>query len=239
MVAVDLIPEELKTGWLQQKRFRRWAIIILCITVIAISWTSVKYLTLIRVNAAFCSTKEQYQNIARNVQVLQQMKSQLECWRKRIVVLDQLDRYCDYVQITDYLAQCSPELIYLEEMKFSHPDSAASSAITNPPSPENLPKSAKMFILKSDKAIAGSADIQVDNATILLLKGRALDHKAVADYLTKLKASNIFLGVKLILSRRESSAPDGIVDFAIEGSLMPVESLLGVDYADMQKTKNF
>jgi len=239
MIAVDLTPEKLKTGLLQQKRFHRWAIIVLFITGMAISWTTIKYLTLIRENAAFCSTKEQYQNISNRVQELQQMKSQLERWRKRIVVLDQLGSYCNYVRITDYLAQYSPELVYLEEMKFSHPESAASSASTNPSRPDSLPKSAKMFILNSDKPDAMSANKKVNNDTMLFLKGWALNHKAVADYLTSLRTSKMFASVKLIHSRRESSEPGGIVDFEIEGILIPAESLLGVDYADMQQTQNF
>ena len=74
---------------------------------------------------------------------------------------------------------------------------------------------------------------------MMKITGKALDHKAAADYITILQRAGLFIDVKLVHTRRDPADPAGMADFEIECLLMPALSFMGVNYADMQQTQNF
>ena len=104
------------------------------------------------------------------------------------------------------------------------------------------PPGANMFLLKKGTTADGAAANQTNEPPIIMfLKGRALNYRAVADYLAMLRSADLFADTQLKRSGRLSahaSGDIGAIVFEIECQMVPRSSLMGIDYADIQETKN-
>jgi len=243
MTAVDLIPNEFKTTGLRRKRLRLWLLVVTATTIATLVWAALNYLTFRGEDQALQQLARQSQDIEASIAQLHRTKEQLDLWQDRIAVIDKLGRYPDYVAITGYLSQSSPQLIYLKEMKFSRSDSSAPTAALPRPSvpPQSLPTGAKMFLLKDNQPPPDSTDATATDNTepvLMALKGHSLDYQTVADYLNVLRDSDIFVGARLKHTKRRLGDSANTVNFEIQSILAPRRSSIGVDYADLQQTEN-
>lgn len=244
MVAVDLIPNEMKVNQHRHKRIRVWMMICLATTFAVGLWSTIKYLELYQIRDNFQNTSEQFDGIQQDINQLQQKISQLDSFRNRLAVLSEMRHYGDFVRLTSFLAENSPELIYLDEMLIAPLDDKKTSGNN---SAENVPKSTGLFKLKeasptsaasqtssaspvpsasSTSPVSGpSADIRQLNKTLgMTLKGRALDHSIVGRYLVTLRQSELFHSVTLKRALRLKSNVDpekSGVQFEIECKLTP------------------
>jgi len=222
MVAVDLIPNELKVNQHRYRRIRVWMMICLATTFVAGSWSAIKYLKLYQLRDNFQNTSEQFDGIQQDINKLQQKIAQLDSFKNRLAVLSEMRHYGDFVKVTSFLAKNSPELICLDEMLIVPLDEKKSAGNN---SAGNVPKSTGLFKLKdaSSTSVASSTisvspasstlsasgqsvdNRQLNKTLAMTLKGRALDHSIVARYLTALRQSEMFHSVVLKQALRQKS----------------------------------
>ena len=242
MIAVDLVPEELKADKLRRKRLRVWLLAVIATTIAVFVWAAMDYLTLRREDQTMQQLAEQSQDIENSIAELNRTKEQLELWQDRIAVTDKLGSYPDYIAITSYLSENSPKLIYLKEMKFARQDASTPSRPQLPKPPtESMAKGASMFLLKDSQAPQDSDNTAgADNTkpVLMTLTGHSLDYQTVADYINVLRDSEVFYDVKLKSTKRRQEDDSNTVNFEIQSILTPRRSSMGVNYADLQQTKN-
>jgi Tfp pilus assembly protein PilN len=224
-----------------------------------LGWGAVKYYTYHQTEAESIRFQEEFRKIQRNIQTLTQQKDHLDLWQDRYTMLMELDRYVNLEQITGHLAQHSPSLIYLEEMKFIPEQSGGGSvgAIPGTPGIAQTAKGSRMFLLNQTAQGPGFAETENTPETgkgtkaptlLMYLKGKAYNYQAVADYLTVLRNSRFFQHVHLKRSGRqtqgaspnkETYAAAEIIEFEIECPVQPLHRPEGVNYASVSQTQNF
>lgn len=233
MNQIDLTPPLLKQDVQRRKHLLVW---LIC-AIVALSghalWAGYTYWNYRKSNQQQQKTVQQYTELQNNIQSLTAAQSQLNHWEDRLVVLDQLGQYPDFVQLTNYLAQNSPELILLSEMNFRHETKGFAKQTADATA---LPKSSKMFMLNNSPASGSKSTLK---PMAMSLKGHSVNHKVVADYLTVLNSSGLFLKTKLISSKRESHSTNPMIKFEIKCVVSPFETFEKVDYANITKTKTF
>lgn len=237
MVAVDLVPNELKIALHRRKRLWIWSIAVLVTLCVAGIWSGLKYAACLRQEKKLQTVTTENLDIQNNIQSLAQAENQLEKWQDRIETMKDLSGYPDYKRIMSHMAMHSPELIYLEQMQFTAPDdnSAARPAHTTMPA---LPPSAKMFNINSNAPSSPTTEIgPIRSSIVMLLDGKAVEHEAVANYLTMLRSSGFFIDVQLKQSRRVVSGDTETITFQLECFLASTAAN-GLNYADTQKPKN-
>ncbi|MBN2377536.1 MAG: PilN domain-containing protein [Sedimentisphaerales bacterium] len=244
MVAVDLIPNEMKVNQHRNQRIRVWTMICLAATFVVGSWSAIKYLKLYQLRDNFQQTSKQFDGIQQDINQLQQKIAQLDSFRDRLAVLSEMRHYGDFARLTSFLADNSPELLYLDEMLIAPLDD---NKTTGNNSATNVPKSTGLFKLKdapstsvasptssaspvssassATAASEPSADTRQLYKTLgMTLKGRALDHSIVGRYLITLRQSELFHSVTLKHALRLNSNVDpekSGVQFEIECKLTP------------------
>jgi len=235
MSLVDLTPREFQLSTQRRRRLRLWSVIILVVALVAAGVSGIKYVSYLRLNQASKGTDQQFDGVRRDIELLAQKKNQLEPWHDRIVVLNVLSQYHDFAPLIDFLAQETPNLIYLQEMKLARRESSD----TEPSEPETkLPKSAEMFILKKSDETPPSV-IPKRETLWLSLKGRALQHEIVADYLRLFEGSSTFSAIDFKRSVRLNKNSNEIIEFELQCALRPPCITSGIDYAYLLQTENF
>ncbi|KPK78244.1 MAG: hypothetical protein AMJ79_00085 [Phycisphaerae bacterium SM23_30] len=223
MVAVNLTPDEFKTAQKRRQRLRFWVLMLLAVAITAGGWATMIYFDYRRANQTLHRITREYQDLQHTIKALGQVRNRLDLWQDRIALLNELNHYHDFVRVTDYLTQHSPDLIYLEQMKFWRPDKPQSTD-----QPKTQSKAAHMFILKhgAEGEAVAATDTNIE-PIMISLKGRSVNYQAVADYLQMLSSADIIAGAQLKYSRRQSalsSETGEIVDFEIEARLLPMLS---------------
>ena len=223
MVAVNLTPDELMNAQKRRQRLRFWVSMLLTIVITAGGWVTMIYYDYRRENQTAQEIAREYHDLQHTIKTLGQVRNRLDLWQDRIALLNELNHYHNFVKVTDYLTQHSPNLIYLEQMKFWRPDKSQSTD-----QPEAQSKTAHMFILKhgADSETVEEADTNI-KPVMITLKGRSVNYQAVADYLQMLSSADIIAGAQLKYSRRQadlSSETSAVVDFEIEARLLPMIS---------------
>ena len=297
MTSVNLMPNALQLERQRKKRLCFWCAAMMLFLCTISTWVGVKYFSCRDADESTNSIIQQTKQIKEKIQTLAATKEQLELFKDRYTLLAELDHYTDFYEITGYLAQHSPKLIYLDQMSFSQFDgkSDLDETIGN----RAIPKAANMFLVNNakqnnknnnkaaTKVISkedSSVKMVITTPVIMQLKGKAFNYQAVADYLTVLNDSGLFRYVQLKRTGRKTKgsssnyekqqdqigrkniAPsrntelvygeatsekrspkktgttdkafDPMVEFEIECMLSPATSNVGVNYANMQKTKN-
>lgn len=237
MTAVDLIPQEMKLSQVRCRRLRFWLIVILLTVTFSGVWAGVKYLGYRKYTRMSRDTAQKQGDIQLEIQKLTQAKDELDSWQSRIVVLDELGRYPDFVGMFDYLSSRSPQLLYLDEIKITQLDSDGKGAGAS----LKLPDGAAMFELKNmaGSAAANGAGTIPRRPNIMRLKGQAVNYQAVADFLNILKASRFCRYTQLKHTSRVKFDERQTIAFEIECVLISIPNNTGIDYADKHETKNF
>lgn len=214
MVAVDLIPDNLKVNRLRRKHLRYWTFIIIICAGAGALFCAVKYLSYYRQQHNYRRLCEKYNDIQKNIQSLGHGENQLARYQGRIAVLNALNCYPDYNAIAAYLTENSPQLLYLREIEFSAPSNQSARKATP------LPKSASMFQINNNPQNNTSSPPTAEPFHALIT-GTALDHKIVAEYLKILRRCPSFVSVKLNHTRRQMKKENNLIDFEIESSVVP------------------
>ena len=239
MTDIDLTPDKMKASQLRRRRIRIWYAFLVLTIVATGAWTLINYLGYRRENHNAQLITQENQKLKDGIQSLSQVRSQIDLWQDRLALMQELDSYGDLVKITDYLTQQSPQLIYLDQMSFIHPEKTQNStALTT----TNKSAAAEMFNTKESPKTETANPAPVKQEPILMsLTGHAVDYKSVADFLNTLSAAQLIAEPQLKFSRRQlTAAPEmkDIIDFEIEAQLVLTPSFPGVHYANLQKTKD-
>ena len=247
MVAVNLIPDDLKIEQIQRKRLRIWILVVLAFAAASSAWCIAKFVSCKREKLSLENISRKNDQISEKIQNLNEEKKQLDFWQNQFVLLADMDQYHNFRDIIDSLAQISPEMIYLEKMNFyTDEQEFNTTGLTNEQT--EMPKVAKMFLTKESKNDEHKLENQTEPPIYLSLIGTGLNYNAVADYLWVLRDMKFFHNVELKRTGRKSYAPNSTtnnnksdlnaVRFEIECTMKPTISTVGVDYADLPKTKN-
>jgi hypothetical protein len=236
MSGVDLVPDEFKIGHQRHRRIRYWMALILVVCCAAGVVSGAKYLVYLREDRAAQEIAADYDELQRDIENLNRERTQLNSWQNQLALIQELGQYVDYVELTSFLAQNTPRLIYLETMDFVSPDPIKSKSSSPPP----LPKSAQMFMLKETASASPARDSH--SSVNMFLRGRAFNYQAVADYLTILRATPYFAAVDLKRTWRpqgNSKVESESIQFEIQCRILPMQIRKGVQYAAMPQTQNF
>jgi Tfp pilus assembly protein PilN len=214
--------------------------ILLVMVCVLAGWTGWRYLSYSQRERQHQDTADQYANMQQKIKELTQKEKQFNSWLQQTALLEELSNYGDFISVIEYLAENSPDLIYLEQMEFFPSENYAAQGATysNP-----LPKAAKMFVIKENSESSPSGTKETTPGyVIMLLKGRSVNHQAVADYLNVLRSAEIFENIQLKYSRRHPADSEDItetVDFEIACVLIEQSALMGFNYAKKIATPNF
>lgn len=234
MKQIDLTPKSLKLDLQRKKHLIFWVILTFAAVGVNLLWAGYEYWNYLKANTQQQQTTQHYNELQENIRSLIQTQSQLNRWENRLVVLDKMGQYSNYVFLTDFLSQKSPELITLTELDFRREKKGYSDHNIDT---KVLPKSAKMFLLKTS---APSATPQTDlDPTVMTLKGKSVNHKIVGDYLEILNSSGLFLKTQLVRSKRQARNAKIMIEFEIKCILTPFEIMNETDYATTTQLKTF
>ena len=239
MATIDLTPDRMKVSQHRRRRIRIWGIILIVSIFATSAWTLINYLGYRRENHNVQQITQENQKLNDGIQSLSQVRSRIDLWQDRLALMQELDSYGDLVNITDYLTQHSPQLIYLDQLNFYRPENKQNSIPKTSP-----PKSAAadMFNAKDSAKLDTANPARVKKEPIIMsLTGHSVNYKSVADFLNMLSAAELTTEPQLKYSRRQLTAsPDlkDIIDFEIEAQLTLIPSFPGVQYANLQKTKD-
>ena len=236
MVRLDLVPDEFKVRQVRQRRLRIWLIIVLATCGAGLIWSGLKYIFYRQEDTASQYLAHQYQSIQQKIQSLTAEKNQLTKYQGRIALLNELARYPDLTAVIEYLTQNTAPTVYMQEITFTHDKQEDASAARHVPA---LIRKHGMFNIKKSQATAAQKSAAPPSGPVtIILKGYAVNHQAVAQFLNMLNQAGMFVGIELRQTRRESGKTFDSVDFEIEGAVLPPRSRTKVNYADMSKTKN-
>ena len=240
MAAIDLTPEKMKVGQQRKRRIRLWYVILIVTFIGTGAWALINYLGYQRENHAVQLITQENQKLNDGIQSLRQVRSRIDLWQDRLALMQELDSYGYLFKITYYLTQHSPQLIYLDQLSFSRPENNKNS--TPKTSPNKSAAAAELFNTKDTLKSDAAQSAQVKREPILMsLTGHSVNYKSVADFLNMLSSAELITKPQLKFSRRQITAsPDlkDIIDFEIEAQLTLTPSFPGVQYANLQKTKD-
>ena len=248
MAAVNLIPDDLKIEQIQRKRLRIWILFVLAFAAASSAWCVAKFVSCKREKLSLENISRKNDQINEKILNLNEEKKQLDFWQNQFVLLADMDQYHNFRDIIDSLARISPEMIYLEKMKFSHNEQdSINTELANQNT--EIPKVAKMFLTKKPENDEHKFEKQTEPTMYLSLIGTGLNYNAVADYLCVLRNMEFFHKIELKhtgrISKTNNTATNNnyqydlnAVWFEIKCYLKTTISTVGVDYADMPKTKN-
>ena len=240
MPAVDLIPDECRLRQRRRKRLRFW---LWAVTVVVCALSCLighKYLGCLKQDQYQRDAVPQYEIILRQVKAFQEKQRQFDSWRNQMAVLHELGRYVDYVKVMEFLTGHTPELVYLEKIKFHRPQSPASLR-SSPASA--LPKAARLFAVKNQPIPSSSAENEDSSAFMMMtLNGCAVNHQVVADYLKLLSGDAPFAAVRLNFARRRlllTSTIGPTIEFEIVCELQCPLPVKGEEYANIPALPSF
>ena len=223
MKQIDLTPQPLKMDLQRKKRLFVW--VILAITALGVNtlWAGYKYWNVLESRHKQQQMAQRYNELQENIQSLIKAQSQLNRWRDRLVVLDKLGRYLDYVHLINFLTQKSPDLITLSDLEFRRDKQGYAKKTMESAA---LPKGSEMFLIKNAPSAQSPTTQQMDlDPIVMTLKGQSVDHKTVADYLKILNTSGLFLNTQLVNSKRQNRASKTTINFEIKCVVSPFPSL--------------
>ncbi|MCP4709820.1 MAG: hypothetical protein GY869_14450 [Planctomycetes bacterium] len=124
-------------------------------------------------------------------------------------------------------------------MSFSRPEINQN---TTPKTTQTKSTAAEMFNTKDSQNSDNAKPALVKQEPILMfLSGHSVNYESVADFLNMLSSADLITKPQLKFSRRQLNAsPDlkDIIEFEIEAQLTLIPSFPGVQYANLQKTKD-
>jgi len=179
---------------------------------------------------------------------LAKAKNELDRWKNRIALLDEMGQYPDMLTIVNYLAQRVSPMVYFEEIKIGPADKSAKE--TNNTS-VTLPKAANMFLVNKNpgQMTSGAAQPRQNSNTssagkvskrqTLYLKGKAVKYQDVADLMKTLSISGHYQNTCLKQTSRQMLGKSAVIEFEIECSLQLHLESQGLNYANQHKTENF
>ncbi|MBN1764451.1 MAG: PilN domain-containing protein [Sedimentisphaerales bacterium] len=243
MTPINLIPDDVKNSQQRQWRQRFWSVLFVLAFCIMCGWVVIKHVSCASYEESTKTLSQKSQQLQEEIKTLNRTRDQLEQWQNRYALLTELDRYTDFLAITGYLSRHSPDLIYLEEMKFSHDEKTTAAGARGA---QTTAPGASMFQIRDnspDSSGGPAPDIQIT----MFLKGKAFNYAAVSDYMVILQNSGYFSQVHLKNTGRKQMALQSknpqesvvSIDFVIEGTLNPVIESEVFNYAHMQETQNF
>jgi len=248
MVAIDLVPNDMKLGQARRKRLRLWIIVVLLVIISASMWSTIKYWNYRRATSVFRDSTQQYQEIQKEIETLSTAKNELDRWKDRIALLDEMGQYPNMVVIVNYLTQQVSPMVYFEEIGIAPAEKSAkdtnNTAVT-------LPKAAKMFLVNKNpgQTTSGSAQFSQNSNTnstgnmpkaqMLYIKGKAVKYQDVADLMKTLSISGHYQNTCLKQTSRQMLGKSTVIEFEIECSLQLHPGSQGLNYANQYKTENF
>ena len=96
MSGIDLIPNDMKISQIRNNRKRLWIVISVLTFMTASGYSTVKYLAYYNVMNTVKESQAKYDTVQLEVEKLSQAKNNLDRWKDRIAVMDELGRYPDY-----------------------------------------------------------------------------------------------------------------------------------------------
>ncbi len=234
-MTVNLIPIEMRLGSIRKRRMRIWiglCVLALITMLIRTGWIYWQYRDLS--NQVERVTAE-YENTLSDIDALRQARSDLDRWKGKIALLQELKFYPNLAGIGRILSEITPRDIYYSHLELGGPTEQTMGTL-----PSAIPAGMEMFQLKqkSDADQASENEPQrSEHIHILALDGYAMNHSQLAELMENLKKTGLFKIVEMKRVQRRNSSMTSQLEFEIRCTLEQDNLKQELDYADLRPTQ--
>ena len=246
MTTVDLVPEEFKVSHQQRRRLKLWLVLLACVVLAASVVVAWHYLLCLRQQHATAEQATVLEQTQERIARLRDARDGLDTWKRRLALLNQVQNYGDFVLTLDFLAQTTPDRVYLEQLELGDLSSQKNQGASRSASSESdvlRERAAALFNVVTPPSVnADSAEEPTSETDPIpfTLHGRAITHEDVAHALAIWGRSSLLSGVELQRAQRRYDANgQPYVEFSVHGYLPPRTQAMGVDYAALQTSQDF